>query len=138
MSSIFLLLISSALSITTVSSSALPSPSNLISSSLNQPAVFETPTTNNTSLQDLGNPALSYNPDCSILYGRDLNHASCSNAVAKISQVTTTMMFGERGTGNWDIILPRRYLSGTSFVDSLFLNESSLLEQVHIYRGPLL
>lgn len=48
------------------------------------------------------------------------------------------MMFGERGTGNWDIILPRRYLSGTSFVDSLFLNESSLLEQVHIYRGPLL
>lgn len=113
----FLFIASSVLSVSTVSSSALPSSPNLISSSLNQLADFETIATNSTSLQDLASPVLSYSPSCSISYGRDLNHASCSNALAKISQVTTSMTFGERGTGTWDVTLPRRYLSGTSFVD---------------------
>ena len=109
----FLFLISSALSISTVSSSALPSPLNVISSSLNQPTVLETSNTNNQSLQDLTVSESTYSPECSISYGRNLNHASCEDALAKIPQVTTPMTFGERGTGNYDVVLPRRYLSGT-------------------------
>ena len=109
----FLFMASSVLSVSTVCSSALPFSLNLTSSSRNQLADFEIIATNSTSLQDLASPVLSYNPSCSISYGRNLNRASCDNALAKISQVTTPMTFGERGTGTWDVILPRRYLSGT-------------------------
>ncbi|CAF9932602.1 hypothetical protein IMSHALPRED_008939 [Imshaugia aleurites] len=79
--------------------------------SLNQPAVLRTLNASNASLQDLTSPVSSYSPDCSILYGRYLNRASCQNALAKIPQVTTPMTFGQRGTGDWDVILPSRYLS---------------------------
>lgn len=86
------------------------SPINLDSSSLHQKLGLEL---NSTSLQDLASPAVSYTTDCSVAYGRNLNRTSCANALSKISQVTTLMTFGERGTGTWDVILPRRYLSGT-------------------------
>ena len=108
----FLFLIGSSFSISIVSSSALPSPLNVISSSLNQPTVFETSNTNNKSLQDLTVPVSTYSPDCSVLYGGNLDLASCDNALEKISQVTTPMSFGERGMGTWNVVLPRRYLSG--------------------------
>lgn len=112
MFSIFISLVIPLLSVFTVSSSALPSSRNTISSSLSSPFVFETLHTNNTSWQDLASPVSSYSPDCSISYGRYLNQASCNSALAKISQVTTPITFGERGTGTWDVVLPRRYLSG--------------------------
>ena len=96
------------LSVFTVFSSALPPNLNL-----NLLANFGTPATNDTSEQDLTNPILSYSADCSSLYGRNLNGASCSNALAKISEVTAPETFGQRGTGDWDVVLPRRYLSGT-------------------------
>ncbi|KAL9128058.1 MAG: hypothetical protein Q9175_007610 [Cornicularia normoerica] len=75
-----------------------------MSNSPNVPAVFEKLAMNETT-------ALSYSPDCSISYGRNLDRASCDNALAKISQVTASVTFGERGTGNWNVVLPRRYLS---------------------------
>lgn len=112
------LLVSSVISVPIVSSSALPSNSELGSSSLNQPAVPEPLGTNSTALQDLESPKLSYNPVCSIVYGRSLSQSSCNNALAKISHVTTPMTFGQRGTGNWDVVLPRRFLSGTLYVTS--------------------
>ncbi|KAF6231089.1 hypothetical protein HO173_010789 [Letharia columbiana] len=111
MFSIFLSLVIPLLSVFTVSSNALPSSRNIISSSLSLPIVLKTLHTNNTSRQDLASPVSSYSPDCSISYGRYLNQASCNSALAKISQVTTPITFGERGTGTWDVVLPRRYLS---------------------------
>lgn len=108
-------LASSALSVLTSPSTALPSPLNLDSNSLlHQQAGLDTRTTNTTSLQDLASPVVSYTPECGIAYGRNLNHTSCEDALSKITQVTTPMTFGERGTGSWDVVLPRRYLSGTS------------------------
>ena len=107
-------LASSVLSVLTSPSTALPSPLNLDSSSrLHQPAGLDSRTTNTTSL---ANPVVSYTPECGFAYGRNLNRASCEDALSKISQVTTAMTFGERGTGNWDVILPRRYLSGMSIL----------------------
>lgn len=111
MFSAFLFLASSFLSASTVSSSAPPSSLNQMSNSPNVPAVFEKLAMNETT-------ALSYSPDCSISYGRNLDRASCDNALAKISQVTASVTFGERGTGNWNVVLPRRYLSGTLSANS--------------------
>ena len=125
----FPFLLSSFLSVKTVSSIALRSSLNPIPSSPNQPAVLETLNASNASLQGLTNPVSSYSPDCSILYGRNLNLASCQNALAKISRITTPMTFGQRGTGDWDVILPRRYLSGTS---SPHRKQCSLLERFHM------
>lgn len=124
-------LASSVLLVSTVSSSALPSPLNPTSNSLNQPADFGTLTTNSSSLQDLASPLLSYSPDCSIQYGRNLRYASCDNALAKISQVTTSMTFGERATGNWDVVLPQRYLSGKFLVHSSKFHCYSMPEPFH-------
>lgn len=99
-----------ALLLSTVSSSALPSALGLISTS-------PTLVADRRNLQDLASPALPYSPECESRYGNNLNHDSCNNALAKISQVTTPMTFGERYTGAWDVILPRRYISGKSFAD---------------------
>ena len=112
-----LVLASWVLSLSTVSSSALPSPLDLISTSPNKPAAFGTLAANSRDLQALASPALSYSPECERHYGSDLNRDSCNNALAKISRVTTPMTFGERNTGSWDVILPRRYISGKSFAD---------------------
>ena len=101
--------------VSTVASTALPSLPNLISGSSNVPATSHPLNAINTSQQDLGSSALSYNPECSSLYGSDLNYASCQNALAKISRATLPLTFGQRGTGNWDVVLPRRYLSGMLF-----------------------
>ena len=110
------------LSVFTVSSGALPSPLELISSPLKVPASLETRATNTTSEQGLEVPILSYSPDCNPSYGRELKRTSCDNALTKISKVTTTMTFGQRGTGNYDVVLPRRYLSGTLSVEPSRLN----------------
>lgn len=110
---LFLIQGSLVLSVFTVSSSALPSPLELISSPLKLPASLKTRATNTTSEQDLEVPISSYNPHCNLSYGRNLNPTSCDNALAKISEVTTPMTFGQRGTGSCDVVLPRRYLSGT-------------------------
>ena len=113
MSSHPLLLATSLLSLFTNSSTALPPPSILNSGSLlHQPGLDALTTANTTSLQDLASPAVSYTPECGIAYGRNLIRSSCEDALAKITQVTTPMTFGERGTGGWDVVLPRRYLSG--------------------------
>ena len=112
-----LVIASWVLSLSTVSSSALPSPLGLISTSPNKPAIFETLVASRRNLQDLASPALSYSPECESVYGNNLNHDSCNNALAKISQVTAPMTFGERDTGSWDVIIPRRYISGKSFAD---------------------
>lgn len=94
-------------------SNALASPLDLISSSLNTAAVTEKRTTNEISLPDI---TTIYNPDCSNYYGRHLNRKSCDEAILKISRNSQYMSFGQRGTGPWDVKLPRRYLSGTLFV----------------------
>ena len=108
------LITSLVLLVSTVASSALPSLPNLISGSSNVPATSHPLAAINTSQQDLKSSALSYNPECSSLYGF-LNFASCQNALAKISRATLPLTFGQRGTGNWDVVLPRRYLSGMLF-----------------------
>lgn len=109
-----LFLASSVASVFVVPSSALPSPVNPNFSSLSQSAGFETLILNSTSLQDPASLAASYTPECTIAYGHNLDHASCNNALSKISQDTRPLTFGERRTGTWDVILPHRYLSGTS------------------------
>ena len=114
--------VSLVLSVFTVSSGALPSPLELIFSPLEVPASLETRATNTTSEQDLEVPILSYSPSCNPSYGRELNRTSCDNALTKISKVTTPMTFGQRGTGSYDVVLPRRYLSGTLSVEPSRLN----------------
>ena len=111
----FLLLIrgSLVLSVFTASSSALPYPPKLTSSPLNLPASLKTRALNTTSVHDLEISILSYSPSCDPSYGRNLNPTSCDNALAKISEVTTPLTFGQRDMGNYDVVLPRRYLSGT-------------------------
>ncbi|KAM0799912.1 hypothetical protein BDR22DRAFT_853453 [Usnea florida] len=98
-----------------VASSALPSLPTLISDSLNVPATSHPPAAINTSQQDLNISASSYDPECSTLYGTILNYASCQDALAKISRATLPLTFGQRGTGNWDVLLPRRYLSDDGY-----------------------
>ena len=112
MFSSFLLLASSVLLVSTVTASALPSPPNLILSSSNVPA---TVIAINTSQQVLESSASSYSTECSAAYGCILNYASCQDALTKISRATLPLTFGQRGTGNWDVVLPRRYLSGMLF-----------------------
>ena len=51
---------------------------------------------------------------CDPNLGSDLDEESCDNAIGKIERATGPVTFGERGTGNWDIVLPYRFLSGTS------------------------
>ena len=109
MYSLALFLASSQLSLSTVYSSTLPSP---VSSSLNLQARI----TNDSSTQNLTAPPPVFAPHCSIYLGQSLNYESCSDALAKISRGTTPMVFGQRNTGVWDVILPRRYLSGRSLV----------------------
>ena len=53
--------------------------------------------------------------DCDeILYGRDLNMASCMTAILKIDTTSPTYnavkTWGQRGTGDFDIVLPQRYM----------------------------
>ena len=127
MHSINLALANSVLLLSTVSSSALPSPLNSTSNSLSQPADFGTLTTNNSHLQDLASPVLSSSPDCNIDYGRNLRYASCDNALAKISRATTLVTFGERDMGNWNVVLPRRYLSGKLSLHSSKFHHCSCL-----------
>ena len=119
---LFLIRGSLVLSVFTVSSSALPSPLKWISSPLKVPAGLKTRGLNTTSVQHLEVPILSYSPHCDPSYGRQLNPTSCDNALAKISEDTTTLTFGQRGTGNYDVVLPRRYLSGTLSPKSSTLN----------------
>ena len=116
MLSSFCLITSLVSLVSTVASSALPSLPNLISGSLNVPATSHPLNAINASQQDLQSSGLSYNPECSSLYGF-LNYASCQNALAKMSRATLPLTFGQRGTGNWDVVLPRRYLSGMLFPD---------------------
>ena len=112
MFSSFFLLPSSVLLVSTVTASALPSPPNLILSSSNVPA---TVIAINTSQQVLESSASSYSTECSVSYGSFLNYASCQDALTKISRATLPLTFGQRGTRNWDVVLPRRYLSGMLF-----------------------
>ena len=37
---------------------------------------------------------------------------SCRNVLAKIPSNPAPFTSGERGTGNWDVTIPMRYLSG--------------------------
>ena len=122
------LLVYLLLTVTTVCSSAVPPPLSLASGSLNQPGAYDA-VTNSTTIQNLASAAPPYSPECDNLHGRHLARASCDNALAKITQVTTPMTFGERETGTWDVVLPRRYLSGTSSILSLRFKFRSLLEK---------
>ena len=112
MSSLSRFLVSFVLSVSIISSNALPSPPNAVSGSPNKLTALST---DGIKLQDLASPLLSYNPDCSVSFGHSPNHDSCINALTKITEGTTPMTYGERNTGSWDVILPRRYLSGMSF-----------------------
>ena len=132
-----LLLAQWVVSLFTVLSSALPPPSSSISSSANKLGVIDTGSTNLTSLQDLSSPILSYTPECSYIYGQSLNPHSCYNALAKVSRVTTPMAFGQRRTGPWDVLLPRRYLSGMYTWNFEACGLCSLLQLMHM-RGTLL
>ena len=125
------------LSLFTVLSSALTSPSS-ISSSSNTLGVVDTGSTNITSLQDLSSPILSYAPDCNYIYGHNLNPLSCNNALAKVSRGTTPMAFGQRKTGPWDVLLPRRYLSGTYSRSLDGCDLYSLFQLMHMKRTLLL
>lgn len=49
---------------------------------------------------------------CAPSLGHNLNILSCNNAFAKISRNTAPRTFGFRGTGNWDVLVPYRFLSG--------------------------
>ena len=51
---------------------------------------------------------------CESDWGRDLNIESCKNALEKIPRDSARLSFGYRGTGDPDVLLPARYLSGTS------------------------
>ena len=115
MPALLLSLVSCILLLSPVSPSALPSPLNLVSNPPDKTADSGSRTTNGTNWPDLAGPELSSEPECSVLLGRDLNYDSCDNARDKISQATAPMTFGERGTGSWDVVLPRRYISGTFF-----------------------
>ena len=117
MSSLSRFLVSFVLSVSMIPSSALPSPPNAVSGSPNELTALEPQTTDGINLQDLASPLLSYNPYCSVSFGYSPNHDSCINALSKITEGTTPMTFGERNTGSFDVILPRRYLSGTSFAN---------------------
>ncbi|KAM0797557.1 hypothetical protein BDR22DRAFT_892189 [Usnea florida] len=108
---LFLIQGSLVLLVFSASSRALPSPLELISSPLKLPASLKTRALNTTSVQDIEVPILSYRAYCNPSYGRNLNPTSCDNALAKISEVTTPLTFGQRGTGNYDVVLPHRYLS---------------------------
>ena len=126
------------LALFTVLSSALPPPTSSSSSSSNKLSVIDTGSTNLTSLQDLSSPILSYYPECSYTYGHNLNPSSCYNALAKVSQGTTPMVFGQRRTGSWDVLLPRRYLSGMYSWNSDGCGLYSLLQLMHMKRTSLL
>ena len=133
-----ILLTQCVVSLFTVLSNALPPPSSSSSSSANTLGVIDTGSTNLTSLQDLSSPILSYFPECSYAYGHGLNLRSCYNALAKISRGTTPMVFGQRKTGPWDVLLPRRYLSGTYSWNSEGCGLYSLLQLMHMKRYSLL
>lgn len=125
------------LSLFTVLSSALPPPSTSISDSSNKLGVIDTGATNRTSLQDLSTPILSYVPDCNYIYGYNLDPYSCNNALGKISRGTTPMAFGQRKTGPWDVLLPRRYLSGTYSWNFEGCGLYSLLQLMHVTQTSL-
>ena len=119
---LFLIRGSLVLSVFTVFSSALPSPLKWISSPLKSSASLKTRALNTTSVQHLEFPTLSYSPYCNPSYGRNLNPNSCDNALEKISEVPTPLTFGQRAMGSYDVVLPRRYLSGTLSLESSRLN----------------
>lgn len=66
----------------------------------------------NITYGDARKPLMSTGPLCDADLGEDLNPASCRNALAKIPRKPGPFTFGERDTGNWDVNLPTRYLSG--------------------------
>ena len=104
MYSLSLFLASSLLSLSTVHSNALPSP---VFGSLD----LQTRVTDDISPQELTTPSLNGGPECSFNLGRDLNYRSCEHVLTNIPRDLTPMTFGDRNTGNWDVILPHRYLS---------------------------
>ena len=126
------------LSLFSVLSSALPPPTSPNSSSSNELSVIDTGSTNGTNLHDLSSPILSYSPECNYIYGQNLNPSSCNNALAKVSRGTTPMVFGQRKTGPWDVLLPRRYLSGTYSWNFEGCGLCSLLQLIHMNRTSLL
>lgn len=54
----------------------------------------------------------SFIVQCKYEYGVGLETASCRNALRKIPADHGPLTFGARDTGNWDVILPARHLSG--------------------------
>ncbi len=115
-------LVCSALSISVVSSIAFqsrfknPTPSSLELSKASTVA-------NATSLDHVGHYA---HIACEGLYGHNLQVGSCDNALGKIPQNSATLIFGVRGTGNWDVQLPARYLSGVQLLASIYVAVSCL------------
>ena len=126
------------LSLFSVLSSALTPPLSPSSSSSNELSVIDTGSTNGTNLHDLSSPILSYSPECNIIYGHNLNPSSCNNALEKVSRGTIPMAFGQRKTGPWDVLLPRRYLSGTYSWNFEGCGLCSLLQVIHMNRTSLL
>ena len=58
---------------------------------------------------------------CASKYGRNLDVDSCIEAYRQIGVGASSapVTLGERGTGTWDVILPYRFLSGTSSLERL-------------------
>lgn len=75
---------------------------------LHPPASLKT----NITSGHVGKPLMLRLPLCDADLGDDLRPASCRNALSKIPRNPGPKTFGERDIGNWDIILPVRYLSG--------------------------
>ncbi len=98
----------SALFISVVSSVAFQSLSNNPTPSSLEPSKASA-VANASSVDLVGNYA---HIACEGLYGHNLQADSCNNARDKISQNSATLIFGVRGTGDWDVQLPARYLSG--------------------------
>lgn len=66
----------------------------------------------NLTTTNSGNGLRASLPQCDSELGDHLNADSCRNALAKIEHRPGSISFGARNTGNWDVIVPARYLSG--------------------------
>lgn len=66
----------------------------------------------NLTTTNPGNGLRASLPQCDSELGDHLDADSCRNALAKIEHRPGSITFGTRNTGNWDVIVPARYLSG--------------------------
>ena len=87
-----------------------PLPSSPSNSSLPIAASTNPPSPNN----HLTNTMLDSHPNCLADHGRDLNKASCQQALQLMSTDPIHHTYGPRDLGVFDVVVPRRYLSRKS------------------------